>query len=200
MHALYNGWSREFENPSLKLYFAQLAPCRTSWMEIVKAQNKFAAEQPNAAIAVLSDVGNFDDIHPNDKEIVAKRLVVHALKRDYGFPIDEDDSPVLSSVRFADGKAHLTFSHVKSWFIYAKDRSLKPAFELAGKDGKWHPAVLNNKICASGNQQGEIDGAELVLKADGVADPVRVRYMGQNRTCGTLFNEMSLPLGPFEAE
>ena len=198
MHALYNGWSREFGNPSLKFYFVQLAPFRTSWLPMVQAQNKFVAEEKNAAIAVLSDVGNFDDIHPNDKDIVAKRLVVHALKRDYGFPIDEDDSPVLKDVSFDGGKARLSFVHVKSWFVYARDASLNPPFEMAGKDGVWYPADLCNEIVKEGNQKGDVTGTDLILVSEKVADPVRVRYMGQDRTCGTLFNEMSLPLGAFE--
>jgi hypothetical protein len=29
--------------------------------------------------------------------------------------------------------------------------------------------------------------------------PVKVRYMGAPRTSGTLYNEMSLPLGPFDS-
>ena len=45
-----------------------------------------------------------------------------------------------------------------------------------------------------------IDGPELVLKSEQVPDPVRVRYMGQPRTSGILYNEASLPLGPFETK
>ena len=45
-----------------------------------------------------------------------------------------------------------------------------------------------------------IDGPVIVLSSDKVAEPVKVRYMGRNRTAGTLYNEASLPLGPFEAK
>ena len=45
-----------------------------------------------------------------------------------------------------------------------------------------------------------IDGAEIVLEAEGVAAPAKVRYMGRPRTAGTLYNEASLPLGPFESK
>ena len=132
LHALYNGWSRDFENPGLKLYIVQLAPFNQNWLGICMAQTQFCAEEKNAALAVTADVGNFDDIHPNDKEIVSKRLAVHALKRDYGFAIPEDDSPVLKSASFADGKATLVFDNVKSWYVYAPDRSRKPVFLSRG--------------------------------------------------------------------
>ena len=205
LHALYNGWSRDFENPELKLYIVQLAPWNQNWLGICMAQTQFCAEEKNAALAVTADVGNFDDIHPNDKEIVSKRLAVHALKRDYGFAIPEDDSPVLKSASFADGKATLVFDNVKGWYVYAPDRSRKPAFELAGADGKWQEAKVLNYRKQKGRDGKEsdtdyIDGAEIVLSSDGVPEPVKARYMGKPRTTGTLYNEASLPLGPFETK
>ena len=203
LHALYNGWSREFANKDLKIYLAQLAPWEQNWMEICIAQTKFCAEEKNAALAVLADVGNFHDIHPNDKEIVAQRLVLHALKRDYGFDIPEDDSPVLKSVSFDGGKARLAFDHVKDWYVYAPDHSRAPAFELAGEDGVWHPATILNyrkRKNSEGKETGTdfIDGPEIVLSSAEVSNPVKVRYMGKPLTSGTLYNEASLPLGPFE--
>ena len=203
LHALYNGWSREFANKDLKIYLAQLAPWEQNWMEICIAQTKFCAEEKNAALAVLADAGNFHDIHPNDKEIVAQRLVLHALKRDYGFDIPEDDSPVLKSVSFDGGKARLAFDHVKDWYVYAPDHSRAPAFELAGEDGVWHPATILNyrkRKNSEGKETGTdfIDGPEIVLSSAEVSNPVKVRYMGKPLTSGTLYNEASLPLGPFE--
>ncbi len=203
LHALYNGWCREFENPALKLYLVQLAPFNRNWLGICMAQTQFCAEENNAALAVTADVGNFDDIHPNDKEIVAKRLVVHALKRDYGFNIPQDDSPVLKSASFKGGKATLSFGNVKDWYVYAPNRSRDLPFELAGEDGNWKPAkVLNfRKQKGRNGKMGDtdyIDGVDIVLSGKDVPNPVKARYMGQPRTFGTLYNEASLPLGPFE--
>ena len=205
LHALYNGWSREFENPALKLYLVQLAPFNHNWIGICMSQNLFCAKEKNAALAVTADVGNFDDIHPNDKEIVAKRLVVHALKRDYGFAIPEDDSPVFKSASFKDGKATLTFDNVKDWYVYAPNRSRELPFELAGEDGDWKPAKVLNFRKQKGKDGTEtdtdyIDGAEIVLYSEDVPEPVKARYMGRPRTSGTLYNEASLPLGPFAAQ
>ena len=196
LHALYNGWSRQFANPGLKFYLVQLAPYTQNWLGICTAQNRFCAEEPNAALAVTADVGNFDDIHPNNKEIVAKRLAVHALKRDYGFAIDEDDSPVLESARrVEDGAVAMTFKHVKSWYVYAPDWSIEPAFEVAGEDGEWKSAKLQNV-----EKNGVVKGVELVVKSEEVAAPVKVRYLVRPRTMGTVYNQMSLPLGPFAAD
>jgi len=205
LHALYEGWRRDFANPDLKLYLVQLAPYNQNWLGICMAQTKFCAEEKNAALAVTADVGNFFDIHPNDKEIVAKRLAVHALKRDYGLAIPQDDSPVVKSVSFKDGKATVSFDNVKNWYVYSPDRSRNAAFELAGADGVWKDAkIVNYKKHKSKGGKAEdtdyIDGSDIVLASDGLAEPVKVRYMGKARTSGTLYNEASLPLGPFEAK
>ena len=89
--------------------------------------------------------------------------------------------------------------------MYAPDRSRKPAFELAGADGKWQEAKVLNYRKLKGRDGKEsdtdyIDGAEIVLSSDGVPEPVKARYMGKPRTTGTLYNEASLPLGPFETK
>lgn len=144
--------------------------------------------------------GKLADIGPDGKEIVAKRLAVHALKRDYGFAIPEDDSPVCKKAELKDGAAVVEFDNVTYWYIYADNYSRNLPFEIAGADGKWHPAVVTNFRKAKNGKPTEfIDGAKLVLKSDKVAEPKKVRYMGKPRTAGTLYNEASLPLGPFES-
>ena len=201
MHALYDGWSKMFENPDLKLYFAQLAPYRTNWMNICMAQAQFAAEEKNATLVVLADVGNFVDIHPNRKDIVGQRLAMHALKRDYGFEMPGDESPILTNAVFAAGTATLEFANASEWYVYSADLNLAPAFELCGDDGEWKAATLVNEIATGGYRRGIVSGGpELVLKAEGVADPKRVRYLGRAGTAGILYNELSLPLGPFETK
>ncbi|MBQ4439739.1 MAG: hypothetical protein II909_01185 [Kiritimatiellae bacterium] len=199
MNRFYAGWTQMFENPDLKMYFAQLAPYETGWMNICMAQTQFAAENPNAAMVVLSDSGNFRDIHPNRKDIVGARLAMHALRRDYGFEMDGDDSPAAVQAKFQGGQVTVDFENVKKWYIYSADRSESPAFELCGADGEWKSATITNGYSHDRNMRGVVNyGPSLILEAEGVAAPCGVRYMGRNKTCGTLYNELSLPLGPFE--
>ena len=194
MHALLDGWSREFENPALKLYFAQLASYESNWTDVTAEQDRFVAEEPRAGMAVATDLGNYKDIHPNRKEAVAKRLVVHALRRDYGFDIAEDCSPVFRKAEYREGAAHLSFDHVKSWYVYSPDRSIEPPFQLAGTNGVWHAAKLRG-VSANGIVT---NGVTLVVSSEAVPEPVNVRYLYENQTAGTLYNEVSLPVGPFK--
>lgn len=198
MRALYDGWAREFENPGLKMYFAQLAPYKDNFHRVRMAQAKFAAEEKNSAITILCDVGNTHDIHPNDKETVARRLALHALKRDYGFDDIIDNSPVLESWRVEDGKFVLSFSDATGWYIYRPDRSTDNlGFEIAGPDGKFAPAKLLNAVDGKGN----VTGRELTVAADGVDNPRQLGYLATSPWTGALYSsDSALPLGCFEID
>lgn len=200
MNLLYSGWAKMFENPDLKLYFAQLAPYKTNWMNICMAQTQFAQAEKNANLVVLADVGNPYDIHPNRKDIVGQRLAMHALRREYGFEMPGDESPVLQKVTFRGNTAVLEFNNVKEWYIYSGNWSVEPAFEMCGADGVWVKAKIVNPVVTDAIRRGVVqsDGGWLTLEAEGLDKAVHVRYLGQPRTAGTLYNELSLPLGPFE--
>ena len=204
MHALYNGWSKEFKNPGLKLYFVQLAPWGYNGIaNIQMAQAKFDVEEKNAGMAVINDVGNLADIHPNDKRTVAKRLALHALKRDYGFESVRDNSPTLKSWKLDGEKYVLSFNDAEGWYIYNPDRSVQTGFEICGADGKWVPAKIVNLVVSKDRHgkpqyQGPVNGKDLVVAADGVKEPKGLRYLFSRPWFGCLYNEVCLPLGAFE--
>lgn len=212
MHALYDGLADKFENPSLRFYFAQLAPWGSPTIPYIQMeQEKFADEEPNAGMAVICDTGNLTDIHPNDKESVGRRLALIALKRDYGFEKIVADSPRLSSVKNeADGKVRLVFGNAKAMFAldpawcYFRDpkRSDRLGFELAGDDGVFHPAWIENmrKLKNAKEYRGQLDGEGILLYSPKVANPVKVRYLHVHPWFGRITNEAGLPLGAFAAE
>ena len=206
MQALYNGWAQKFENPDFKLYFVQLAPHGDGTVGLQEAQERFARAEKNAAMAVIVDIGNPRDIHPNEKELAAKRLAVHALKRDYGFTAAKDESPTLESARADGAKAVLRFRDAESLYIYNMDFSMTTGFELAGADGVWKPAKVDNlkkRKWSNGKEflSGEIEGGpEIVLVADGVSEPKKVRYLHSRPWYGSVYNEVNLPIGPFHSD
>ena len=202
MHALYNGWSKCFENPNLKLYFVQLAPWGDPVIPYIQeAQTRFAAEEKNAAMAVINDLGNLRDIHPNEKELVAKRLAQHALKRDYGFTDIENESPTLKSWKVEGDKFVLEFNHAKGLYVYNADRSLANGFEIAGADGKFVPAKIQNAVATKRDGKpvylGTLDGPRIVVAAPGVKEPKKLRYLYSSPWFGAIYNEVNLPLGAF---
>lgn len=189
MHALYNSFAKWFELPDMPFYFVQLAPFsygrddgKFKLAKISEAQQTFADENPNAAIAVINDVGNFNDIHPSDKATVGHRLALLALAKTYGQNV-KADSPVLKSWELKDGKFVLTFSHAESWST--KDNAPVKNFEVAGEDGIYRDANV------------VIDGAKLVVSSPEVKNPVALRYHWKYGSEGNLYNEAGLLPGPF---
>ena len=214
MHAFYDGFKKEFENDNLKLYFVQLAPWGNPNIPYIQMeQEKFALEEPNAGMAVINDIGNLRDIHPNDKESVGRRLAMLALKRDYGMSGIVADSPRLeSAVHEGEGKVRLKFAEAKAMFaldpawcyMYDTAKSAELGFEIAGEDGVFKPAKIENlkasKIRKTFEYRGMMDGEGIVVSADGVAVPKAVRYLHVKPWFGRITNEAGLPLGAFAAE
>ena len=181
----------------------QVAPySRAGVPQLQEAQAQFAAEQPNAAMAVISDLGNPADIHPNRKQTVAQRLALHAFKRLYGYANIQDNSPTLKDWRIEGDRFILSFRDVRRFYVYNLDRSLKTGFEICGEDGVWHPADIQNfRVTKDGDgkeyRYGELTGTDVIVAAKGVARPARLRYLHSAPWFGALYNEVNLPVGTF---
>lgn len=198
-HALYDSWAAAFEHQGLPFRFVQVDAWEWkggSTVPVQLAQAQFAKEEKNAAMVVISDIGNRWDAHPNEKSLVAKRLAAIALSRDYGFANLRADSPVLREWH-ADGReAVLTFDNARSLYLYNPDNSPGSTFELAGADGRWSRAEIVN-VEKNGLRRGAFSSNEIRLAATGVASPTAVRYLCSPPFVGNVFNEMGLPLGVF---
>ena len=204
MHALFDGWKLKFENPDFVIRFVQLG---TGFSTLCQQQAQFEREESAAAMAVICDVANKDDIHPNEKETVGRRLAAHALRRDYGFNDIQDNSPSVESVSRDGTNLVVKCRDAKSLYVYNPDRSLKNNFEIAGADGVWKRAAIVNAVPTKDPKKGvNVNGGQItnpdriVLCAVGVAEPVKVRHWFAPPYYGAVYNEVNLPLGPFEAE
>lgn len=199
MHTFYRRWAERFENPDLRLRFVQIAPYDSSadHVTLQMAQEKFAREERNAAMASAVDLGNLRCIHPCDKLPLALRLAALSLKYDYGFSDIEADSPTLRSWTVENGAFRLEFDHVRRWSIYNREFTTDVGFELAGADGVWHKAKVVNLIPGDPWRCGQVKDRFLIVKSDEVAEPKALRYLFSKPWYGSLQNESNLPLGPF---
>ena len=197
LRRLYDGWAKAFENPDQKLYIVQLSPFKTSRFAIQQAQAKFAADEKNAGLAVTCDLPNLVDIHQNNKEPIGRRLALHALKDVHGFTDIVADSPTLRSWRREKDRFVLTFNDANTWYWYNPDLSSAKGFEVAGKDGVFHPARIANRRTGG----DIIPERDLVIACDKVKEPRRLRYLHSSPFTGSLYSgDSGLPLGPFEID
>lgn len=205
--ALHAGWKTQFENPSLPLDLVQLAPYRYAKPEELEAlprfmegQTRYATAHADATVTVINDIGNYEDIHPNNKWLVAKRLALHALRRDFGFADIEDNSPTpIAATVIATNRVRLVFNHAKSLYVYRQDSrfGLYAEFELAGADGVWKKADIVNFPNLDWTKHGVLTNAVVELVAKEVDKPVRVRHAYAPPFTGCFYNQVNLPCGPF---
>jgi sialate O-acetylesterase len=204
--ALVNGW-RELFNPDLAFYWVQLADFGNpndnpdggdGWAKLREAQRK-ALTIPHTGMAVITDIGAANDIHPRNKQDVGDRLAQWALHRTYDKKDMVPCGPLYKSHKVEDGTIRITFDHVGGGLMVGKKDGLKPTaevkdgqlkrFAIAGADKKWHWA------------EATIDGGTVVLKSPEVASPVAVRYAySMNPLGANLYNKEGIPASPFRTD
>ncbi len=112
---LIQNW-RELWREELPFLYVQLAPFGNPNMNCDKYPTLRAKQQavansvPNAYMAVISDVGSEQDIHPKDKAPVGHRLALLAEKYVYSRPV-EAEAPTLERAEVCDGIVRLFFAN-----------------------------------------------------------------------------------------
>jgi len=193
--ALINDWRKQFANPAMPFYFVQLAnfmevnaqPVESEWAELREAQAKTLA-LPNTGMAVTIDIGDAKDIHPKNKQDVGYRLSLPALKNVYNKNI-EYSGPLYKSQKIEGNKIRLSFDHVGKGLVTKDKYGYLKGFAISGSDKKfvWAKAYL--------------EGNEVVVYANGVSQPVAVRYAwANNPDDASLYNEEGLPASPFRTD
>ncbi len=165
--ALIGGWRDKFQTPDLPFLIVQLPGFGGDYSGGFPAtrlgQAAAVREIPNTALVVTVDTGDAKDIHPKQKAEVGRRAAlaaqgfVHGAKIHWQAPIAE------SATLEKDGAVRVRFSTGDQTFVSLDDMLLR-AFEVAGNDGKWVGA------------NASIEGADVIVKAEGVAHPEQVRY------------------------
>ncbi len=194
---LIQTWRDEWKLGDFPFYWVQLAdfkayadrPQESSWAELREAQTMTMDKLPNTGEAVIINLGEAVDIHPKNKQDVAKRLARWALARDYGFDIPYQ-SPRFESVEFDDGKAIVKFSAVGSG-LDTFDVNEMLGFTIAGADKRFVAA-----------QAKRMPGTKdtVIVSADGIDAPVAVRYAWADNPVCNVQSADGLPLTPFRTD
>ncbi|MCS3795489.1 sialate O-acetylesterase [Niastella sp. OAS944] len=192
--AVITTWRQQWKQGNFPFLFVQLAnymqtkevPGESSWAMTREAQLK-TLSLPNTGMAVISDIGEWNDIHPLNKEDVGKRLALWAQRNDGDNKVVYS-GPLLASSKIMGNKIILTFSNTGSGLIAKGGGELK-YFAIAGDDKKfvWAKAA--------------IEGKNVIVWSDKVPQPVAVRYAwADNPEGANLYNKESLPASPFRTD
>ena len=192
--AMIRNWRNAWGRGDFPFLLVQLAPFMkieeepndSAWAELREAQLMATQSLRNVAMAVITDVGEEDDIHPTRKEPVGNRLALAALALSYDRDVCHS-GPTLKSATFEDGEATLEFENTCGGLV-AKDGSLT-GFTIAGEDKQFV------------NAEAEIVGeGTVVVRSPEVAEPAAVRYGWANYPVVNLWNEGGLPASPFRTD
>jgi sialate O-acetylesterase len=191
--ALIADWRQQWNKPALPFLYVQLPnymeanylPAESNWAILRQAQLKTLAV-PNTAMAVTIDLGEWNDIHPDNKKDVGIRLALAARKLVYKESI-VSSGPVYQSCQKEKNSIILSFTNIGSG-LTSHDGEELGEFALAGADKKFRWA------------KARIEGNKVILWSDNVPDPVYVRYAwADNPVNPNLYNKEGLPASPFEA-
>ena len=191
MQALIQGWRKAWGQGEFPFLFVQLAPF-TGYREgelpkVWEAQVE-SLKIANTGMVVTTDIaGDVNDIHPQDKQSVGKRLALWALAKTYDRKGIVPSGPLYKAMAVEGDKAILSFAYVAEG-LKSRDGKDLTEFQIAGE---------NRKFVAA---KAVIQGNKVVVSVDGVANPAAVRF-GWNKTANpNLANSAGLPASPFRTD
>jgi sialate O-acetylesterase len=160
-------------------------PGDSDWAELREAQFLATQKLPRVGMAVITDVGDKDDIHPTRKVPVGERLAL-AARRIAGGEKIVHSGPVFDQLRIKGQEAILSFKSIGHG-LEARGGPLT-GFSLCGSDRKFVWA------------QAEIRGNKIVVSHPSIAQPMAVRYGWSDYPVVNLWNKDGLPANPFRTD
>lgn len=186
-------WRKKWNQGDLPFLYVQLPnfmdanylPSESQWAALRDAQLK-SLSVPNTAMAVGIDVGEWNDIHPDNKKTVGERLALAAQKLVYHENITAS-GPLFQSATIEGNKIILSFTNVGSGLKVNDEEDLRE-FALAGADKKF--VWANAKIV----------GDKIEVYNTNIVAPVYVRYAWADNPNVNFYNKEGLPASPFKTD
>jgi sialate O-acetylesterase len=158
----------------------------STWAELREAQ-AMALAVPKTGMAVTIDIGEPKDIHPTNKQEVARRLAKIALSEVYKRKL-EYTGPVFKSMKTEGSRAILSFDHISNGLILTNATNIN-GFTIAGADKVFYYA------------KAYFDGKSVVVYHEKVAHALSVRYAWTDNPEGlNFFNKEGYPAMPFRTD
>ncbi|MEZ0485192.1 sialate O-acetylesterase [Fibrella aquatica] len=192
--ALIQDWRQKWNQGSLPFLFVQLPgymdytymPGESKWAEFREAQLS-TLSVANTGMAVAIDLGEWNDIHPDNKKDVGERVALSALKVAYGENVVHA-GPYYQSSTVDGNKMVISFTNVGGG-LQTNDGEDPGDFAIAGSDKKFVWAKT------------KIEGDKVIVWSDEVPAPMYVRYAwADNPVHANLYNKEKLPASPFRTD
>jgi sialate O-acetylesterase len=189
--ALIEDWRAKF-GADTPFYIVQLPsfgpatskPGPSDWASLREVQREVVNTTPNTGLAVTIDLGSPDNIHPQAKQEVGRRLALLAKRQIYGQDV-VTSGPTPVSITRTGKKVTITFEHVSQGLVARE----------------WDRAIGFSLCDAAGDcrfTDGYVQKDKVELNASHQPKAVSVRFCWADSPLCNLYNSEGLPAGPFE--
>ncbi|MFH1761521.1 MAG: sialate O-acetylesterase [bacterium] len=191
MQGMIKDW-RNFWGIEFSFYFVQPAPYRygkrPDFLPLIwEAQNIVLSSTPKTGMAVTTDVGELDNIHPGKKQEIGERLALWALAGDYGSKGIVYSGPLYKAMKVEGHKIRLKFDHTGGELV-SRDGKPLSWFSIAGRDSNFIEAAA------------EIQGNDILVWSAKVKEPLAARFGWNQEAQPNLVNKAGLPASPFRTD
>jgi sialate O-acetylesterase len=190
--ALITDWRRRFSDENIPFLFAELANyndendvTNEQWARLREAQEK-SLELENTGMVCSIDLGESDDIHPQNKQDIGIRLALLAKKMIYNRDV-LSTGPKYLSHQIKNNSIVVDWS-MSGKSLVTNDNLTPREFIIASNNKKFYKA---NTV---------IDNNKTVLTSKEVTNPIAVRYAWSNNPFCNLTDESGLPALPFRTD
>ncbi|HMR91589.1 MAG TPA: sialate O-acetylesterase [Chitinophagaceae bacterium] len=136
LELMVNDYRRQWQQPDMPFYWVQLSSIDTAtyasqyWPQFRNEQRLFLQKIKNGGMAVSSDAGLKNDVHPRNKKIVGERLARWALRHTYHRRVTPS-GPLPVRARWRNGEVIVKFRYGKG--LRPADGDMVRGFSIDGE-------------------------------------------------------------------
>lgn len=182
---LVESWRKKW-GYQFPFYYVQLSSInRPSWPSFRYAQLQLLKTIPSSGMAVSSDLGDFNDVHPKQKKQIGERLVRMALHFNYGKKNILPYGPMPLKAQVVKNEIIVSFKYTGT--------------HLTTSDGKaLRGFVLRNEKGIEKDVNAFIRNGKIIIPFDKNEKPVELLYGWKPYTDANLVNNEQLPASTFK--
>lgn len=194
---MMDGYRKAWKEPQLPFQIVELPNlmvdmegAEEGW-RILRELQRQAGALPDVGVVTTIDLGEDNDLHPQNKKELGRRLACLCAARQYGLPI-EGQGPEVTSYELAKNgngvQIVLICAHADGMYAFSEDKGMEITdFEVVDQAGQLHRATVR------------IGNEKLFLEVAGLQGEVtQIRYCYRTSNTGALiYNEAGFPMSPF---
>lgn len=195
LQGLIRSWRKEFNNPEMPFYIAQIAPHTYVDQQgalLRESQDYVAATEPGCELIVTNDGQEIPgDVHPRLKKNVCHRFALCALGQHYKKDVGQWRSPAYEKKEINGSEVIVSFKNLPTVLQVRGEKII--GFQIGEKkvDGTIRYVLADARLDESGRN--------VILTSDQIKNPSDVRYCF-DESVGNVFSAEGLPLAPFRTD